>query len=214
MISYLDEQVGEIVAKLKENGQYENTLIIFSSDNGPTHKDEQADIHFFNSTGIFVNSKNTVKGNVNEGGIRVPTIASWPKRIKSGSSSNHPCIFYDYFATVCDIIGAELDYKIDGKSYLPSLIGENQKEHDFLYWEFPAYTGQQAVRINQWKGFKKKLFSGPAKLQLYNLNTDPKELNDLANEHPEIVEKIELIMKSAHTKASLEKFNIPVLDQD
>ena len=213
MISYLDEQVGEIVAKLKENGQYENTLIIFSSDNGPTHKDEQADIHFFNSTGIFVNSKNTVKGNVNEGGIRVPTIASWPKRIKSGSSSNHPCIFYDYFATVCDIIGAELDYKIDGKSYLPSLIGENQKEHDFLYWEFPAYTGQQAVRINQWKGFKKKLFSGPAKLQLYNLDTDPKELNDLANEHPEIVEKIELIMKSAHTKASLEKFNIPVLDQ-
>ena len=214
MISYLDEQVGEIVAKLKENGQYENTLIIFSSDNGPTHKDEQADIHFFNSTGIFVNSKNTVKGNVNEGGIRVPTIASWPKRIKSGSSSNHPCIFYDYFATVCDIIGAELDYKIDGKSYLPSLIGENQKEHDFLYWEFPAYTGQQAVRINQWKGLKKKLFSGPAKLQLYNLNTDPKELNDLADEHPEIVEKIELIMKSAHTKASLEKFNIPVLDQD
>ena len=213
MISYLDEQVGEIVAKLKENGQYENTLIIFSSDNGPTHKDEQADIHFFNSTGIFVNSKNTVKGNVNEGGIRVPTIASWPKRIKSGSSSNHPCIFYDYFATVCDIIGAELHYKIDGKSYLPSLIGENQQENDFLYWEFPAYTGQQAVRMNQWKGLKKKLFSGPAKLQLYNLNTDPKELNDLAEEYPEIVEKMELIMKSAHTKASLEKFNIPVLDQ-
>ena len=75
MISYLDEQVGELVAKLKENGQYENTLIVFSSDNGPTHKDEQVDIHFFNSTGIFVNSKNTVKGNVNEGGIRVPTIA-------------------------------------------------------------------------------------------------------------------------------------------
>ena len=213
MISYLDEQVGEIVAKLKENDQYENTLIIFSSDNGPTHKDEQADIHFFNSAGIFVNSKNTVKGNVNEGGIRVPTIASWPKRIKAGSSSDHPCIFYDYFATVCDIIGAELHYKIDGKSYLPSLIGENQPENNFLYWEFPAYTGQQAVRMNQWKGFKKKLFSGPAKLQLYNLNTDPKELNDLADEHPEIVEKMELILKSAHTKASLEKFNIPVLDQ-
>ena len=85
MISYLDEQVGELVAKLKENGQYENTLIVFSSDNGPTHKDEQVDIHFFNSAGIFVNSKNTVKGNVNEGGIRVPTIASWPKKIKAGS---------------------------------------------------------------------------------------------------------------------------------
>ena len=147
MISYLDEQVGEIVAKLKENGQYENTLIIFSSDNGPTHKDEQADIHFFNSTGIFVNSKNTVKGNVNEGGIRVPTIASWPKRIRSGSSSNHPCIFYDYFATVCDIIGAELDYKIDGKSYLPSLIGENQKNMTFCIGSLLLHR-QQAVRIN------------------------------------------------------------------
>ena len=79
MISYLDEQVGEIVAKLKEIGEYENTFIVFSSDNGPTHKDKQADIHFFNSTGIFVNSKTTVKGNVNEGGIRVPTIATWPK---------------------------------------------------------------------------------------------------------------------------------------
>ena len=141
MISYLDEQVGELVAKLKENGQYENTLIVFSSDNGPTHKDEQVDIHFFNSTGIFINSKNTVKGNVNEGGIRVPTIASWPKKIKAGSKSDHPCVFYDYFATVCDVIGTKLDFKIDGKSYLPALLGEEQKKHDYLYWEFPSYTG-------------------------------------------------------------------------
>ena len=96
MISYLDEQVGEIVAKLKEIGEYENTFIIFSSDNGPTHKDKQVDIHFFNSTGIFVNSKTTVKGNVNEGGIRVPTIATWPSKIKAGTQSNHISVFYDY----------------------------------------------------------------------------------------------------------------------
>lgn len=212
MISYLDEQVGEIVAKLKENDQYENTLIIFSSDNGPTHKDEQADIHFFNSTGIFVNSKNTVKGNVNEGGIRVPTIASWPKRIEAGTSSDHPSIFYDYFATVCDVIGAEIDYKIDGESYLPALTGEEQKKHDYLYWEFPAYTGQQAIRVDQWKGYKKELFEGPSRLKLFNIKEDPKELNDLSDNYPDVVKKLESLMESAHTKATIEKFNIPVLD--
>ena len=213
MISYLDEQVGELVAKLKENGQYENTLIVFSSDNGPTHKDEQVDIHFFNSTGIFVNSKNTVKGNVNEGGIRVPTIASWPKKIKAGSKSDHPCVFYDYFATVCDVIGTKLDFKIDGKSYLPALLGEEQKKHDYLYWEFPAYTGQQAIRVNNWKGYKKQLFEGPSKLRLFNIKDDPKELNDLSSNYPDVVKKLESLMKSAHTKATIEKFNIPVLDQ-
>ena len=213
MISYLDEQVGELVAKLKENGQYENTLIVFSSDNGPTSKNEQVAIKFFNSTGIFVNSKHTVKGNVNEGGIRVPTFATWPKKIEAGTRSDHPSAFYDYFATVCDIIGAKPDYKIDGISYYPTLIGEQQEQHEFLYWEFPAATGQQAIRMNQWKGFKKQLFKGPAELELYNLDDDPKELNNLANQHPEIVEKMELLMQSAHTKASIKKFNIPILDQ-
>ena len=213
MISYLDEQVGELVAKLKENGQYENTLIVFSSDNGPTHKDEQVDIHFFNSTGIFVNSKNTVKGNVNEGGIRVPTIASWPKKIKAGSKSDHPSIFYDYFATVCDIIGAKLDFIIDGKSYLQALLGKEQKKHDYLYWEFPSYTGQQAIRVNNWKGYKKQLFEGPSKLRLFNIKDDPKELNDLSSNYPDVVKKLESFMKSAHSKATIEKFNIPVLDK-
>lgn len=213
MISYLDEQVGELVSKLKENGQYENTLIVFSSDNGPTHKDEQADIHFFNSTGIFVNSKQTVKGNVNEGGIRVPSFATWPNSIKAGTKSGHPATFYDYFATVCDIIGVTPPYATDGISYYPTLIGEEQEEHEFLYWEFPSYTGQQAIRMNQWKGIKKGLFKGPAELQLFNLDDDIKELNDVADDHPEIVEKLESLMKSAHTKAALDKFNIPVLDQ-
>ena len=95
MISYLDEQVGELIAKLKEIGKYENTLVIFTSDNGPTHV-KQVDIEFFNSAGIFVNSKKTVKGSVNEGGLRVPTIATWPSKIKAGSKSDHPSIFYDF----------------------------------------------------------------------------------------------------------------------
>jgi arylsulfatase len=213
MISYLDEQVGEIVAKLKEIGEYENTLIIFSSDNGPTHKDKQADIHFFNSTGIFVNSKTTVKGNVNEGGIRVPTIATWPNKIKEGGRSAHPGTFYDYYATVCDILGVEPPYPIDGISYYPSLMEKPQQEHDYLYWEFPAYGGQQAIRMGSWKGFKKNLFKGASALQLYDLSKDPKELNDLAAEYPEIVQKMENFMEQAHTTAALKKFRIPVLEQ-
>jgi arylsulfatase len=213
MISYLDEQVGEIVAKLKEIGDYENTLIIFSSDNGPTHKDNQADIHFFNSTGIFVNSKTTVKGNVNEGGIRVPTIATWPNKIKEGGRSAHPGTFYDYYATVCDILGVEPPYPIDGISYYPSLMEKPQQEHDYLYWEFPAYGGQQAIRMGSWKGFKKNLFKGASALQLYDLSKDPKELNDLAAEYPEIVQKMENFMEQAHTTAALKKFRIPVLEQ-
>ncbi|MBN09671.1 MAG: N-acetylgalactosamine-6-sulfatase [Flavobacteriaceae bacterium] len=212
MISYLDEQVGEIVAKLKKIGKYENTLIIFTSDNGPTHLN-QVDIHFFNSAGIFVNSKKTVKGSINEGGIRVPTIATWPKRIKSGTTSNHPSTFYDFFATVSDIIGKPSSYKNDGISYYPTLVGKKQKKHDYLYWEFPAYGGQQAIRINKWKGIKKNLLKGPSKLQLYNLNDDPKEINNLADSYPQIVKKMEISMEKAHTKAKIKKFNIPVLDE-
>jgi len=211
MISYLDQQVGEIVAKLKENGQYENTLIIFSSDNGPTFK-EQVDINFFNSSGIFVNSKNTVKGSVNEGGIRVPSIATWPRRIKAGSKSDHPSTFYDYFATVCDITGEVPPYAIDGISYYPTLIGKKQKKHDYLYWEFPASGGQQAIRINQWKGIKKNLLKGESEIKLYNLNDDPEELNNIASNYPDIIEKMKRSMKEAHTKANIEKFRIPVLE--
>ena len=115
MISYLDEQVGELIAKLKEIGKYENTLVIFTSDNGPTHV-KQVDIEFFNSAGVFVNSKKTVKGSVNEGGLRVPTIATWPSKIKAGSKSDHPSVFYDFFATMADILDSSLPYPTDGIS--------------------------------------------------------------------------------------------------
>ena len=211
MISYLDQQVGDIVSKLKEIGQYENTLIIFTSDNGPTFKD-QVDIEFFNSTGIFVNSKTTVKGSVNEGGLRVPSIASWPKKIKPGSKSDYPMTFYDYFATVSDILGEAPTNKIDGNSYYPSLMGEKQKMSTHLYWEFPAQGGQQAIRIDHWKGIRKNLFKGLSKIQLYNLKDDPKELIDLAEIHPEVIEKMKRLMNESHSKPEIKEFIIPVLD--
>ena len=213
MISYLDQQVGELVKKLKEIGKYENTLIIFSSDNGPTHIDH-VDIDFFNSAGPFLNSENTVKGNLNEGGIRVPTIATWPNVITAGSESDHPSIFYDYLATISDLVGVTPPYKTDGISFLPTLKGKTQEKHKYLYWEFPSYGGQQAIRINKWKGIKKGLIKGQSKLKLYNLSHDLKELNDVASEFPEIVAKMENMMKGAHKTPKMDIFKIPALEND
>ncbi len=211
MISYLDEQVGEIVSKLKEIGKYENTIIVFTSDNGPTHV-RQVDINYFNSAGIFLNSEESVKGSVNEGGIRVPTIITWPLKIKMGAKSDHPSTFYDFFSTISDIIGSPLPNKTDGISFYPSLIGENQKEHSYLYWEFPSYGGQQAIRINQWKGVKRDLLKDSSNLRLYDLSKDPKELNNVAHLYPELVIKMEKFLDEAHTEPSIDKFKIPVLD--
>ena len=213
MISYLDQQVGELVTKLKEIGIYENTLIIFSSDNGPTHVDH-VDINFFNSAGPFLNSKNTVKGNLNEGGIRVPTIITWPKVIFPGSKSNHQSTFYDYLATISDLVNKPLPYNSDGISFLPTLKGEKQAKHKYLYWEFPSYGGQQAIRVDNWKGIRKNLFGGKSKLKLYDLTNDPKELNDVALKHPKIVVEMEIMMKEAHKTPEIDIFKIPVLEYD
>jgi len=211
MISYLDQQVGEIVEKLKEIGEYENTLIIFTSDNGPSWV-KQVDYNFFNSTGIFVNSRDTMKGSVSEGGIRVPMIASWPNTIKSGSVSNHISSFYDFFATACDIANIELPFNTDGISFYPTLQAKNQTQHDYLYWEYPASGGLQAIRMGKWKGIKKNLFKSDSKLQLYDLSNDPKELIDVSKRFPEKIKLLEKYLDEAHTTPTVKKFIIPVLE--
>jgi len=211
MISYLDEQVGEIIAKLKEIGQYENTLIIFTSDNGPSHV-PQVDSEFFNSTGIFVNSRNTMKGSVNEGGIRVPMIASWPNEIEPGTSSNHISAFYDFFETALDVASIESPIQTDGISFYPELKGEKQKKHKYLYWEYPASGGLQAIRMGKWKGLKTNLFKGKSNLELYNLSNDLKELNDVSQNFPKIVIELENYLKEAHTTPYIKSFIIPSLE--
>ncbi|MEK9755683.1 MAG: arylsulfatase [Bacteroidota bacterium] len=211
MISYLDEQVGEIVLKLKEIGKFENTFIVFTSDNGPTHL-RQVDIEFFKSSGKFQGSINSVKGNLNEAGIRVPTILSWPKKIKAGSSSDHISAFQDFYSTVLDITESSSPYPLDGISYYPLINGETQKEHDYLYWEFPSYGGQQAIRINQWKGIRKDLFNGNKKIKLYNLDYDILESNDLSNQYPDIINQMETYMKKARTEPFNSNFKIPIFD--
>jgi arylsulfatase A-like enzyme len=211
MISYLDENVGQLVQKLKEEGIYDNTLIIFSSDNGPTHNGG-TDSPWFDSGGPFKSERGWAKGVLHEGGIRVPMIASWPGKIEPGTTSDHISAFWDLLPTVCDISGAAIPENVDGISYLPELMGsDSQEKHSHLYWEFPASNGQQAVRMDQWKAIRKNIRDGNLDLELYNLETDIQEQVNVAGQHPEIIRKIEEIMKNEHVPAEIDRFKMEVL---
>jgi len=209
MISYLDEQVGELVAKLKELGIYENTLIIFTSDNGPTYLD--ADTKWFESAKPFQTESGRTKGHVYEGGIRVPMIASWPQKIKPGTKSDHISAFWDVMPTFCDIAETETPTNTDGLSFLPVLLNQHQQEHKYLYWEFAGYSGQQAVRMGKWKAIRKDIKKGNLEIELYNLDNDIKEAYNVASDFPDIILQIQEIMKKEHTPASLERFRLEAL---
>ena len=195
MITRLDYYVGEVLKKLKEKGLDENTLVIFSSDNGP-HEEGGADPTFFGRDGKL----RGLKRQCHEGGIRIPFIARWPGHVPAGKVNDHICAFYDLLTTFCDVAGIkiyemksrnkekEVDY-FDGISFAPTLLGKKkQKQHDFLYWEFNE-TNQIAVRMDDWKLIVKK-----GKPFLYNLKTDIHEDNDVALQHPDIVEKLKKVI--------------------
>lgn len=208
MISYMDEQVGEIVSTLKELGLYENTIVIFSSDNGPSYVGG-SDSPWFDSAKPFKSEVNWGKGNVTEGGIRVPMIVQWPAKIKAGTESNHISAFYDVLPTLCAVAEVEVPNDIDGKSFLPTMLEiQGQDEHEFLYWEFPAYGGQQAVRMGKWKGIRRNIFKDKLEIQLYNLDEDIQELNDVAEQYPEVVMQIRKIFENEHVPAELERFKM------
>jgi len=210
MVSYLDEQVGDIVSELKKLGLYENTLILFSSDNGPTYNGG-SDSAYFDSASPFKSEYGWAKGFSTEGGIRVPMIASWEGTIKGGRTSQHVSAFWDVLPTLCELSGASVPSDVDGLSFVPTLLGEPQEPHEFLYWEFPAYEGQQAVRMGDWKALRKGIFKGNMDLELYNLKTDPREQFDVSKENPNVVAKIEAIMKTEREPAVLERFKIKQL---
>lgn len=210
MISYLDEQVGFLVKQLKDLGIYENTLIIFTSDNGPTYNGG-TDSPWFNSGGPFKSEFGWGKGFTHEGGFRVPMIASWPKQIKKASVNDHIFAFWDVMPTLREIAGLSKAKNADGISFLPSLTGMRQTKHDYLYWEYPEYGGQQAVRINQWKGMRKDILKGNMKIELFNLDNDPGEQNDVSAQHPEIVKQMEQVMIKEHVTAVLNCFRMKSL---
>ncbi len=213
MVSYLDENIGNLVMQLKEEGIYENTLIIFTSDNGPSYAGG-ADPEFFESAKPFRGDFGRGKGFLYEGGIRVPMIATWPGHISPGSKSDHISAHYDMLATFADVAGYEPSIDTDGISLLPTLLSkENQEQHDFLYWEFPSYGGQVALRMGDWKLIRQNLNNGePATVELYNLKNDPAETFNLAEKHPEILQKGAKFFEKERQRPELENFQIPLID--
>jgi arylsulfatase len=211
MISYLDDQLGELIATLKEEGIYNNTLIFFSSDNGPTSSGS-VDVEFFDSAHPFSNDRGRIKGFTYEGGIRVPLIAAWPDHIEPGSVSDHISAFYDLMPTLSEIAGLAPPKVTDGISFKATLFNEGiQEQHRFLYWEFPSYQGQQAVRMGKWKGIRKNIFEGNMKIELYDLETDLGETTDVSDQFPNIVHEIEQIMMQEHEPSTNERFKIKQL---
>jgi len=210
MIGYLDAQLGELISVLKDQGIYDNTVVIFSSDNGPTYLGG-VDFDFFQSSKPFSNGYGRTKGFTYEGGIRIPLIASWPGYIESGTTSDHISVFYDLMPTICDLAGIEPPEDIDGISFKSTLLNQDQIAHDFLYWEFPSYNGQQAVRIGKWKGIRKNISDGNLNIELYDLEKDIEEMNDVSKTYPEVVKKIKEIMKREHEPSANERFKFSQL---
>jgi len=210
MISYLDEQIGLLVEYLKKNNLYDNTLIVFTSDNGPTFNGG-SDSPWFRSAGPFKCEYGWGKGSLHEGGIRVPFIASWPERIKPGFISNHVAAAWDIMSTFAEILNVNV--ATDGISFLPELTGKKQaKIHDYLYWEYPENDGSIAIRMGRWKGLIENVKKGNNQMQLFDLYADPAELFDIAKQYPDIVARLDEKIHQAHVISEIEKFRLPLFE--
>jgi arylsulfatase A len=194
MVTRMDQAVGRIIDLLKEFDLEENTLVIFSSDNGPTFAGG-SDAAFFESAGPL----RGLKQSVYEGGIRVPFIARWPGRIKPGTKNDHISAFWDFLPTCAELLGVQPPQGLDGLSMLPTLLGrpEQQKQHAYLYWEL---SGQQAVRMGDWKALRLK---PKQKTQLFDLKTDIGERNDVADQQPDIVARAKEIFTKGRTDSEV-----------
>ena len=150
-----------------------------------------------------------------EGGIRVPFIANWPTKIKSGSQTEHLSAQYDVMATLSELTGFELESGNDGISFMPTLLGKDkQEQHEFLLWVYPEYGGQVAIRFGDWKVVRQHLKDKQTPtLELYNLRTDPQELANVAANHPELLRQAAKIFEEQHETAFLQNFRIPILEK-
>jgi arylsulfatase A-like enzyme len=197
MISRLDSYVGRMLAHLRLLGIAENTLVIFTSDNGP-HDESRHDLARFQPGGPF----SGIKRSLTDGGIRVPCIAWWPGRVKPGSETDHVAYFGDWFATAAELGGARTPGGLDSISFAPTLLGRPrlQKEHEFLYWEFHERGFYQAALYQgRWKGIRERNLAAP--LALYDLKNDLAEKTNVAAGHPDITAKIDSYLKTARLES-------------
>jgi len=197
MVWRMDRDVGRLIERLKAHGLDRDTLVLFSSDNGP-HKEGGRDPAFFDSNGPL----RGIKRDLYEGGIRVPTLAWWPGRIGPGRTSDHISAFWDFLPTACEVAGAKAPEGIDGISFVAELLGKPQPKHEYLYWKFGERGGKTAVRAGRWKAVwlntRKK---ADARCELYDLQTDLGETTNVADAHPDVVERLTAMARRAYAPA-------------
>jgi arylsulfatase A-like enzyme len=194
MITRMDRDIGKLMDLLQKFKLDDNTIVFFSSDNGP-HKEGGVDPKFFESSGKL----RGIKRDLYEGGIRVPMIARWPGKIQPAQVSDQAWTFWDFLPTAAEIAGVKAPEKIDGISMLPTLLGQRQtNQHAFLYWEFHERGFQQAARMGDWKAVRPQ---ADEKLELYNLKADIGEKENVAQKNPEIVAKMDSYLKTARTES-------------
>jgi arylsulfatase A-like enzyme len=195
MITRMDADIGRLMARLKELKLDDNTIIFFTSDNGP-HQEGGVNPKFFESSGPF----RGLKRDLTEGGIRVPMLARWPGRINAGTTSDQVWAFWDVLPTLAAIADARPPATIDGISMLPTLLGQPQTNQPaFLYWEFHERGFSQAARKGDWKAIRS---GGDGPLELYNLKTDPGEKADVTDKNPDVVARLEECLKAARTESA------------
>ncbi len=207
MVTRMDRDVGRLLALLDELGVAEDTLVIFTSDNGGTYDIGGAHTDFFRSNGPF----RGYKGSVYEGGIRVPFLARMPGTVPAGVVVEAPGAFWDLRPTVDDALGVAVPDGLDGRSLWPALTGREAADPErLLYWEFPGYGGQRALSLGSWKLVQRNLRKGPATLELFHLGRDPGETTDLSERHPELVRALLALMDREHEPSS--EFPMPGVD--
>jgi arylsulfatase A len=201
MITRMDRYVGNVLRLLDELGLADNTIVVFTSDNGTTHLDQEVDYEFFDSVGEL----RGLKGSLYEGGVRVPTIVRWPGKIAPGSTSDRISGFEDWLPTLVEVAGGAdtVPGEVDGISLVPTLKGQQQPERPYLYREFSGYGGQQTIRVGDWKAVRQNMSKGNLEIELYNLAQDISEKSNVAEAHADKVAELAQMMESVRTPSEI-----------